>query len=139
MICEAIKRLKTDSRTLRKFGVAVGTVLLLLGGLFLWRHQPVAPLVLGAGGLLFVLGVAAPRCLKHIYLVWMSLGLLIGTVVSTLLLVVFFYLVVTPVGLLARCLGKDLLQQKLYPELASYWQNRDPAKARPPQDYERQF
>ena len=139
MIREELKRLKTDPRTLRKFGVTIGTVLLLLGALLLWRHQPGYPYLVLPGALLVLLGLAAPRSLKLPYVGWMAVALVLGMVVSTVLLILFFYLVVTPLGLLARCLGKDFLEKKWRPEAASYWRMRDTTQPQEPSRYERQF
>jgi hypothetical protein len=69
----------------------------------------------------------------------MSLALVLGLLVSTLLLALLFYLVVTPVGLLARLCGKDFLQRRISRGAASYWIRRDPSVVRTPDDYERQF
>jgi polyferredoxin len=69
----------------------------------------------------------------------MTLGLALGLVVSTTLLTLFFFLVITPIGWIARLAGQDFLSLKLNPKAPSYWLKR-PA-GNPPQaaDYERQF
>jgi hypothetical protein len=51
---------------------------------------------------------------------------------------VFFYLVLTPVGLLLRLLGKDPLHRKPDRSAASYWVKRAPEKI-DPERYERLF
>ena len=48
-----------------------------------------------------LLGAVWPRALKWVYIAWMTLALVLGLVVSTVLLTVFYYAVVTPIGLLA--------------------------------------
>ena len=45
----------------------------------------------------------------------------VGQVMGRLLLTVLFLLLVTPLGLLLRLLGKDLLELKRRPDAASYW------------------
>ena len=62
----------------------------------------------------------------------------LGWVNTRILLFLFFYLVITPVAVAARLLGKDLLAQRLDPNVDSYWI----AKNEPPFDsnsYLRQF
>ena len=92
MIREEIKQLKTGSRDLRKFGLMVGGVLLLIGLWFLYRHKVQYPYFLYPGLLLVVLGLTLPKCLKYIYIGWMTLAFVLGLIVSTVLLVVFFLL-----------------------------------------------
>ncbi len=50
------------------------------------------------------------------------------------LLSLFFFIVVTPMGLLLRLLGKDLLQLKRTAETKTYWQ-----KAKNNRDFDRMF
>ena len=129
MIREQLQQLKTGPRDLRRFGLMVGSVLALLGAVLLWRHQAAGPWLLVGGLTLVGVGAAAPRILKPIYIGWMALAFVLGAVVSTVLLTVIFYLAVTPIGLLARCFGKDFLNRKWEPRAATYWVPRPP-KAR---------
>jgi hypothetical protein len=139
MLRDEIRKLKTGPRELCKFGVSVGGVLLLLGLWFLYRHRAQAPWFLGAGSALVVLGLAAPKSLKQIYIGWMTLGFLVGFVVSNLLLTLFFYLIMTPIALAARSFGKDFLERRWNTPAGSYWQKRASGKPHTSADYERQF
>ena len=125
MITEEIKQLKTAPRDLRKFGLTVGGVFVLLGFWFLYRHKTHYPWFLFPGLLLFVLGLVAPKSLKQVYIGWMALGFFLGLIVSNVMLTVFFYLVVTPIGLAARCFGKDFLDRKWDTKATTYWLLRD--------------
>src|ERR1700736_3109527 len=99
-----LKKLKTGARDLRKFGLTVGGVFVLLGVLLLLRHRATYPFFLGTGGILIVFGVICPRALKHVYIAWMALAFSLGFVMSHVILTLFFFLFVTPIGLLARLL-----------------------------------
>lgn len=131
--------LKATPRDLRKFGLTVGGVFCALGLLFLWRHKWWYPWMLGPGVPLVVLGAMGPRILKWVYVGWMTLAMLMGAVVSTVLLTALFVIVVTPMGLLARLAGKDFLSQKLQPTAASYWILREASKAKEKHEHEQQF
>ena len=133
-----IKELKTDAKTLRKFGLTVGGVFALLGVIFLLRHKAHWPYFVWPGAALFFFGLILPRALKWIYLAWMTIAVLLGFVVSHVLLTLLFYLVIFPIGLLARLVGKDFLSLKLDRAAKSYWIKRTgppPTAA----DYEKQF
>jgi hypothetical protein len=138
MIRNEIKQLKTGARELRKFGLLVGGVFALIGVVLLLRHRAAAPYFLSAGALLILPGLIWPRGLKPVYLAWMTLAILLGFIVSGILLVMLFFFVITPIGLVARCLGNDFLNLKLDRPAASYWQPRE-RRAKTPAEYERQF
>jgi hypothetical protein len=139
MILQELKQLKTGRGELGKFGLTIGGVFLGLGLWFLYRHKAHYPYFLYSGLLLLVLGLAVPRSLKPVYIGWMALGFCLGLIVSTILLTVFFYLVVTPIGLAARCAGKDFLQRKWDAKATTYWLPRKRAKPKEASEYEQQF
>ena len=137
-IRDDIKQLKTTNRDLRKFGLTVGGVFLVLGLLFLLRHKVRWPYFLWPGVGLIVLGAVVPRALKYVYIGWMSVAFVLGFFMARVILTLFFYLVITPIGLAARQMGKDFLRLKLDPNATSYWIPRE-RRAKTPADYERQF
>jgi len=138
MFLKDIKELKTGTRELRNFGLLVGGVFALLGLLFMARGKAAYPWLLTPGLLLVAFGSIAPRILKYIYLVWMGLALVLGFVVSHIILTLFFFLIITPIGLIARLAGKDFLRLKLDRQAKSYWIPRE-HRRKAAEDYERQF
>ena len=138
MIRDDLKQLKTGDRDLRKFGLVVGGVFAALGIIVLLRHKAHWPYFVWPGAALVLFGAIFPRALKYVYIAWMSVAFVLGFVVSHVILTLFFFLVITPIGLVARLFGKDFLSLKLDRHAASYWIRRD-RKAKSPADYERQF
>lgn len=139
MILEEIKQLKSGSRELRKFGLLVGGVFAMLGVLMWVRGRAHFPYFLAPGVLLLALGAVFPKGLKPAYLAWMSLAIVLGFVVSNVLLTVFFFLVITPVGLAARCFGKDFLRLKMDRQAKTYWLPVERRGTKSSAEYERQF
>jgi len=137
-IRDDIRQLKTSPRELRKFGLVVGAVFALLGVLFLLRHKAHWPYFLWPGGVLVVLGAILPRALKWVYVAWMSVAFVLGFVMAHVILTLFFFLIITPIGLVARLFGQDFLSLKLDRGARSYWLPRD-KKLKSPAEYERQF
>ena len=124
---------------MRKFGLLVGAVLAALG-LLLWaRGKAHFPWLLAPGIVLLACGAALPKALKPVYIAWMALALALGFVVSHVVLTLFFFLVITPVGWAARLLGRDFLRLKPDPRAATYWLPRERPKTNAPSDYERQY
>ena len=139
LILEEIKQLSCDRRELRRFGWLVGGVLAALGLWFLARGKahPAWPLI---PGILLLLGASLrPRFLKPLYVQWMSLAIVLGFIVSHVLLTLFFFLVLTPIGLAARLSGKDFLRLKLERQASTYWLPRQRKAPPAPDQYERQF
>ena len=138
MIREEIKKLKSGERELRKFGSLVGSVFVALATLTWLRHKVYFPYFLAPGLLLIVSGLLLPKMLKYVYIAWMSVAIVLGFIVSNVILTVFFFLVITPIGLITRLLGKDFLALKIDREAPTYWIPRERAmKTRA--EYEQQF
>jgi len=138
MIGEEIRNIKSDTRELRKFGITIGILLVLLGSWFLWRNKEGAYLLLISAALFLTLGVILPLLLKPLQKLWMTLAILLGWLMTRIILIVLFYFVVTPSGLLARLCGKDFLNKKFPGKAQSYWIPRK-ATTSDRESYERQF
>ena len=81
-----LQPLWTRTRDLRKFGLVVGDVFLLLGGWSLFRNKPAGPYFLTPGVLLVVFGLVAPRSFKIAYIAGMSLAFTMGLLRNHILL-----------------------------------------------------
>jgi hypothetical protein len=122
---------KPGARTLRQFSwlAVVGLPLiaflvLRLFSAFSWTH----PAMLGAIGLgalqvaLFAIGVTV---LTHwVYVGLMVVAMPIGFVISHVLIAAIYYLVITPIALAFRLMGRDVIGKKLDPKAATYWHDR---------------
>jgi multisubunit Na+/H+ antiporter MnhG subunit len=135
---EDIRNIKSGEKELREFGVVVGLVLILFGAVAMFRGKPFYPYLYGAGLALAAFGVLMPKTLKPLQKAWMASALVIGFVMSRLILGILFYLVMTPIGLLMKLFGKDLLDERLEKEKASYWIERG-KDAIAAESYEKQF
>lgn len=92
----------------------------------------------GIGAVLFVTSRVAYPVMKPIHVGWMTFAFALGWFNTRLLLGLFFYLVITPVGLLMRMMGKDLLDEKIDPNAKSYWVKKE-RKPFDPKTFERLF
>ena len=135
-----LKRLPQDTRSLRKFALVIAGALLVLASLiyFFGTHPQRAFWLIATAAVLLAVGLPFPKLLKPLHSGWMAFALAIGWIMSRILLTFFFFLVLTPMGLLLRIFGKDLLQQKLEPERKSYWIKKDRSDGGN-ERYERQF
>lgn len=115
-------------RDLRWFGLMFGAFLLVVGAIFRWRlGQPGAARWLWIAALIVpAIYYAIPPVRKPMFVGWMYLTLPIGWVVSHVVLAVFYYLILTPVGMFMRfVLKRDPMQRRFDPSSASYWITRE--------------
>ena len=122
-------------RQLKQFALAAPVGFGLVGGMLArFGLQPWWPWAgAGFGALLLALGLARPLALRPLYALVMALATPIGWIARTLLMLVFYYLVVAPTGLVFRIVGRDALQLR---GGGSRWRSR--AGSRDPQSYYRQ-
>lgn len=118
--------LKKTNRELRNFGITLAVGFTIFGLLFLWKEKPVAPYLLYVAVAFLVSGLILPRILAPIEWLWMKIAHALGYVMTRVLLTITFYLAITPMGLLMKVMGKDLLNLKIIKEADSYWTPVDP-------------
>lgn len=135
---DELKHIKSDKKKLREFGLTIGIVLLVLGGFTMWRGRPVSPYLLAAGIAFIILGLTMPVILKPLQKLWMGLGIVSGFFISRIILSILFYAVVTPIGLVMKLLGKDLLDERIDKARETYWHARD-INSKPKESYENQY
>jgi hypothetical protein len=128
MVSETIKNTKSAGAELRRFGITVGIVLGLWGGLFLWRGRDCFSYFFILSAAFLLLGLVVPVVLKPIHKVWMTLAMLLGLLMTRVVLSLLFYLVVTPIGLLARLFGKDFLNLNFNKNADSFWISKGAVK-----------
>jgi hypothetical protein len=105
----------------RKFGLTVGGAFLVLSALLgLWRHRVIPATVTGVlGGLLVLAALAMPTRLGGVQRAWMGLAHMISKVTTPVFMGVVFFVVITPIGLLMRAVGRRTLVRPLRD--GSYW------------------
>lgn len=119
-----------SDRQLRQFGVYALVALPLVGWLVLGPTDPMTWKTSqgGAYGLFIALALLGgllgwlwPKTLKPAFLTATLLTLPIGMAVGELLLLIIFFGIFTPMGLLFRLLGRDALHRRFDRPASSYW------------------
>jgi hypothetical protein len=91
-------------------------------------------IICAVGIITFLSSFICIRITRIIYQGLILVTLPIGYVVSFLLLAAFYFLLLTPLGLLFRLIGRDPLCRKFDPNAKSYW-----SRWKPPKDLSRYF
>lgn len=120
-IRQEIKELKSSPVELRKFSWTVGIAFLLIAAFLWWKQLAAWPVLAAIGGGLIVLGTIFPPLVRPFFYAWMSFAVVLGFVMTRVLLTIFFFLVLTPVGLFFRLIGRDALHRKIDRGAATYW------------------
>lgn len=133
-------------RVLRDFGFIAtgvfGLVALSMTRHWLWfAHREVPPVVMwvtvGVAVFSLAAAVVAPRANRPLYVGLTVVSFPIGFVVSHVIMAVLFFLVLTPVALIMRAVGRDVLQRRTQRPPASYWWPVEPPSGK--SQYFRQF
>jgi Saxitoxin biosynthesis operon protein SxtJ len=118
---------KITGEQLRSFGFTVGGIFALIA---LWpmivRAEDPRWWVVGLAVFILLPAVVFPNSLAWVYQGWTAVGHALGWINTRIILGIVFYLVVTPIGLLRRWLGKDPMGRRLRPDLESYRIVREP-------------
>jgi hypothetical protein len=121
----------------KSFGVSVGIVLCVIAALLVWRGRVVrAEVVGGVGAVLLLLGLVYPPLLKYPSAAWWRFAKALGYVNARVLLTVLFSIVLVPLSLVWRVIGKDPLARRRdrWPGWSPY-----PARYRDRKHYERMY
>ena len=76
-----------------------------------------------------VLALINSKILTPLNKLWFRFGIFLGKIISPVIMGIIFFLVVTPIGLFMKLLGKDLLKLK-YNKNKSYWIEKTDPKSK---------
>ena len=116
-----------NRKELRNFGIVAfiaSALLSLLLYLFKGLGIQWAAIIIAAGFIIFLTSMIFPKLTRFIYLGLILVTLPIGYMVSFILLALFYFLLLTPLGLLFRLIGRDPLRRKFDSTADSYWLTR---------------
>jgi hypothetical protein len=113
-----------NHKELRKFGIIsltasalIALLLYVLKGLGIqW-----AAAIFFVGLIIFISSMISIKVTRWIYLGLILVTMPIGFVVSFTLMAIFYYLLLTPLGLIFRLTGRDSLDRKFDSKTNSYW------------------
>ena len=109
----------------RSFGLVFFFVFLIVGLWPLMREESPKIWLLIISIFFMVLGIMNSKLLTPLNKVWFKIGIFLGNLVAPIIMGIIFFLVVTPIGLIMKIIGKDLLQKKYDKKKKSYWIKRD--------------
>ncbi len=128
--------LKPTAKALRQFAAAWLIFFLAFGAhqYLARRHATLGLVLMGLAVGIGLLGLIKPGAVRWIFVSWMVVAFPIGWLLSLLMLLLMYYGLLTPVAVLFRLRGRDLLKRRRVPDGTTYWLPKEM-----PQDVRRYF
>ena len=70
------------------------------------------------------LGLINSKLLSPLNIAWIKLGEILGKIIAPIVMALVYFVILTPVSLIVRLFGKDLLGLKFIKENETYWIKR---------------
>ena len=100
---------------------------LIFFGLALWtfvKNQNINYWFIGIGTFFFLLTLIKSKLLNLLNNIWIKFGELLGRIIAPIIMLMIFFLIVTPIGLILKMFHKDLLNLK-FNKNKTYWMKKD--------------
>ena len=104
----------------QSFGIAISIVFLIVALYPLSNSETLHVWAFIVSSGLLILSFIAPQAME----LWLKFAMLLGSIITPIGISVIYFIVLVPMGIIMRLLGKDLLKQKLDKNAKSYWIER---------------
>ena len=108
----------------RSFGLVFFIVFLIVALWPLKHDEDIRLWSLVLSIIFFILGILNSQLLTPLNKLWFKFGMFLGLIVSPIVMGIVYFLVVTPIGIFMRLLGKDLLKTSKAKNASTYWIKR---------------
>ena len=115
-------KIKTSSN--RNFGFVFFIVFLILGFWPITNGEEIRIWLVAISLIFLILGIMKSKLLTPLNQLWFKFGMILGAIVAPIIMGAVFFLVVTPIGIVMRLMGKDLLNKKYDKKKETYWITR---------------
>ena len=120
---EAMNKIKIGSN--RSFGLVFFAVFVIISLWPLTYHGDVRIWSIIVSLIFLLLGILNSKLLTPLNKIWFKFGIALGAIVAPIVMGFIFFLVVTPIGIFMKIIGKDILNKKYNKKMKSYWIKRD--------------
>ena len=108
----------------RSFGLLFFIVFLALALWPLTKKGEINIYLISIALIFLVLGLLNSKILSPLNKAWIKFGEILGRVIAPIVMAVVYFLILTPISLLVRLFGKDLIGMKFSNDIKSYWIKR---------------
>lgn len=116
---------RNELTDIKQFGITLTVILAIFGTLHFIKHHIVpAQWFFGISIALFLVSISMPKMLKPVYVIFLKVAHALGWFNTRVILILIYYMLITPIALIMRIFGKDLLNRKIDDKAPSYWVKR---------------
>ena len=108
----------------RSFGLLFFVVFLVIAFWPLTKKSEINLYLISIALIFFVLGILNSKILSPLNKAWIKLGEILGRIVAPVVMAIVYFIILTPISLLVRLFGKDLIGMKFSNDIKSYWIKR---------------
>ena len=108
----------------RSFGLLFFVVFLVIALWPLTKKSEINLYLISIALIFFVLGILNSKILSPLNKAWIKLGEILGRIVAPVVMAIVYFIILTPISLLVRLFGKDLIGMKFCNDIKSYWIKR---------------
>ena len=108
----------------RSFGILFSIVFAIIAFWPIFSGDPLRLWSIPISIIFLVLGLLNSKLLNPLNIVWVKFGELLGKIIAPLVMAIIYFIIVTPIGLFMRLIGKDLLNLK-FSKANTYWIKRE--------------
>ena len=113
------KEIKTSSN--KSFGLVFFVIFIIIALWPLLKEGDIRIWSIIVSIIFLILGLLNSKILTPFNKLWMRLGALLGIIVSPIVMGVVYFGIITPIGLIMKLFGKDVLNLKLDKNKKTYW------------------
>ena len=108
----------------RNFGLVFFVLFLIISLWPLTYGEPIRIWLVIISMVFLILGLMNSKLLTPLNKLWFKFGMILGAIVAPIVMGFIFFLVVTPIGLTMRIMGRDILNKKYDKKKETYWIKR---------------
>ena len=108
----------------RSFGIVFFIVFLIISFWPSIEGQSLRIWSLAVALIFLVLGLLNSKLLSPFNIIWVKFGEALGRIIAPIVMFIIYFVILTPIGLFMRLIGKDLLRTK-FSKNNSYWIKRE--------------
>ena len=108
----------------RSFGLLFFVVFLVIAFWPLTKKNEINLYLISIALIFLVLGLLNSKILSPLNKAWIKLGEILGRIVAPVVMAIVYFIILTPISLLVRLFGKDLIGMKFSNDIKSYWIKR---------------
>jgi hypothetical protein len=108
----------------KSFGILFCIVFLIISFWPIYNGETLRIWPLPISLIFLILALLNSNLLTPLNSIWIKFGELLGRIVAPIIMAIIYFIIITPIGLFMRLIGKDLLKLK-FSKNKSYWIKRD--------------